>query len=216
MTYLDKSLKVDYFLSFQPRDWLSCSENRTSIVQTVQNLPNPKQWVIFNVQFAGFYKIKYDRRNYKLLIKELNSPDYKRIHPLNRAQLINDAFDLSWTGEQDYGIALDMISYLKQEEEFLPWKAALDKLDTVDRLLSKSRDLYEVFKAYVRHILEPIYDKFDGVHDNYKELTKIESIKLKEMIASWSCRFDVSDCKHKSVQWFKQWMNESDPDRNNP
>lgn len=93
---------------------------------------------------------------------------------------------------------------MKQEDEYIPWKAALEKLETVDRILSKSRDLYEIFTAYVRHILEPVYEKFDGLNDNYNSLTNSGAIKLKELIASWSCRFDVSDCKQKAVEMFKR------------
>lgn len=91
---------------------MGCTEDKKSETKKIENLPDKSQWVIFNIQLAGLYKIKYDRNNYKLIVKTLNSKEFDSIHVINRAQLIDDAMDLAWTGEQDYGIALAMINYL--------------------------------------------------------------------------------------------------------
>lgn len=53
---------------------------------------------------SGLYKIKYDRRNYKLIVKALNGKEFKTIHTINRAQLIDDAMDLAWTGQQVFNV----------------------------------------------------------------------------------------------------------------
>jgi aminopeptidase N len=91
--------------------------------------------------------------------------------------------DLAWTGQQDYGIALDMINYLKQESEYIPWKAALDNLRIVNRLLIRSQ-LYGVFKAYIRHILKPIYAKVGGI-SKVPDTTQLATVKHQSMICAW-------------------------------
>ena len=193
---------------------MSCSENKTPKMKKIENLPDKDSWVIFNIQLAGLYKIKYDRRNYKLIVRTLNSDQFKKIDIINRAQLIDDAMDLAWTGEQDYGIALAMINYLKQEDEYIPWKATLDNLRLVNRLLIRS-PLYGVFKSYIQHILEPIYEKVGGISEP-AESSRLDSVKHQSMICGWSCRFGVGDCVEKSVEIFARWMLETEPDHINP
>lgn len=102
---------------------MGCNEDKVAQTTKIENLPDKSQWVIFNIQLAGLYKIKYDRHNYKLIVKTLNSKEFDSIHVINRAQLIDDAMDLAWTGEQDYGVALAMINYLVRQwrEFFMVW-----------------------------------------------------------------------------------------------
>lgn len=193
---------------------MSCTDEKTPTTKNIENLPDGDQWVIFNIQLAGLYKIRYDRRNYKLILKTLNGNDFKTIHTINRAQLIDDAMDLAWTGEQDYGIALAMINYLRQEDEYIPWKSALDNLRFINRLLNRS-PLYGVFKSYIQHVLEPIYEKVGGVSEPAPS-NQLDAVKHQSMICGWSCRFDVGDCVEKSVEKFAEWMVETEPDHINP
>lgn len=104
LTYTD-SEKFDFNIS-HAQDWLSCTDDQVPEPKTIQNLPDKDHWVIFNIQLAGLYKIKYDWHNYKLIVKTLNSERFAEIDPINRAQLIDDAMDLAWTGQQNYGIAV--------------------------------------------------------------------------------------------------------------
>jgi aminopeptidase N len=196
------------------QDWVSCSKDMSKETKKIENLPDKDHWVIFNIQLAGLYKIRYDRKNYKLIVKTLNSDKYDTIHTINRAQLIDDAMDLAWTGEQDYGIALSMINYLKQEVEYIPWKAALDNLRVISRLLVRT-PLFGVYKSYVQHILEPIYEKIGGISEP-PQSESLDTVKHQSMIAGWACRFEVGDCVEKSVELFKTWMVETEPDHINP
>lgn len=122
--------------------------------------------------------------------------------------------DLAWTGQQDYKIAFDMIDYLHQESEFIPWKSALDSLRLVNRLLIRS-PVYGIFRAYIRHILKPIYKKLGGI-TKVADLNDFTAVKHQGMIGGWSCRFDVGDCVKKAVEYFDRWMIETEPDHVNP
>ena len=162
---------------------MTCTKEKEAVEKKIQNLPDQNNWIIFNIQLAGLYKVKYDEQNYKLLVETLNSEDYNTINVINRAQLIDDAMDLAWVGRQDYGIALDMINYLKRESEYIPWKAALDNLRIVNRLLLRS-PLYGVFKAYMRHILKPIYARLGGI-STVPDSSELYADKHQAMICGW-------------------------------
>ena len=198
----------------QAQDWVRCEKDQTPVSTKLENLPDRDNWVIFNIQLAGLYKVQYDRRNYKLIVKALNSDNFKSIHTINRAQLIDDAMDLAWTGEQDYGVAFAMINYLKQEDEYIPWRAALDNMRRILRLLIRS-PLFGVMKAYVQHILEPIYEKVGGI-STPAESSRLDAVKHQVMICSWACKFGVGDCEEKSVEMFARWMVETEPDHISP
>lgn len=49
-------------------------------------------------------------------------------------------------GDQDYSIALKLIRYLKQEKEYLPWRAALSTLSDIARMLRRTSQ-YGAFKV---------------------------------------------------------------------
>lgn len=69
---------------------MRCDKDKQAIEKKIENLPDAEKWVIFNIQLAGLYKIKYDKKNYELIVETLNSKDFTSIHVINRAQLIDD------------------------------------------------------------------------------------------------------------------------------
>lgn len=76
-----------------------------------------------------------------------------------------------------------MINYLHQESEFIPWKAALDNLRLVNRLLIRS-PVYDVFRAYIRHILKPIYKNLGGM-TKIADPNDFTAVKHQNMISGW-------------------------------
>lgn len=74
--------------------WLKDTETQTWL----PHLPAKDQWVIFNVQQTGFYRVNYDQHNWELLIRQMLT-DHQRIHVKNRVQMIDDIMSLASTGE---------------------------------------------------------------------------------------------------------------------
>ncbi len=141
------------------------------------------------------------------------------------------------TGDQDYSIALRIVEYLKHEKEYIPWKSALDNLSAVNRILRRSSQ-YGLFKVsfsfvfspnisnsflvfvylqkYMQSILEPIYESVGGLTVDKKATDRLDAVKHKVLVASWSCRFSVGDCESKSRELFTEWMSTENPDKMNP
>lgn len=53
----------------------------------------------------------------------------------DRAGLIDDAFALSYAGELDTMVALNLSTYLLQETDYVPWTAAISWFDKFGVLL---------------------------------------------------------------------------------
>ncbi|EDW98315.1 aminopeptidase N [Drosophila yakuba] len=203
------------FNNTAPKEWMECTETGESVPKTIQDLPGPDQWVIFNNQLSAPYKVNYDAQNWKLLIETLNSEEYQSIHVVNRAQLIDDVLYFAWTGEQDYEIALQVISYLQRERELLPWKSAFENLSFLTGILRQTPN-YKFYKSFIRKLITPIYEHMHGINDTDASVQQQDKIRLKGMVAQWACSYEVSDCVTRAVSYFRSWRSEANPDEINP
>ncbi|XP_044251595.1 aminopeptidase N [Drosophila takahashii] len=203
------------FNNTAPQTWMECSESGDSLPKTIKDLPGPDQWVIFNNQLSSPYKVNYDAQNWKLLIDTLNSDEYDTIHVVNRAQLIDDISYFAWTGEQDYDVALKLISYVERERELLPWKSVFDNLKAVNGIFRQTPN-FKFFKRYIRKLITPIYEDLNGINDTNPAIQQPDQILLKTMVANWACSYQVSDCVTQSLSYFRSWQSEANPDENNP
>lgn len=70
----------------------------------------------------------------------------KKIHPVNRAQLIDDALNLARSGRLPYSTAMQLVTYLADEDDYIPWVSANNGLMYLDRLLANSEG-YDDFKV---------------------------------------------------------------------
>ncbi|KAH8271340.1 hypothetical protein KR018_007311 [Drosophila ironensis] len=203
------------FNNTAPKAWMECGQNGNSLPKTIQDLPGADQWVIFNTQLSTLYKVNYDAHNWKLLIETLTNGDFERIHVINRAQLIDDALYLAWTGEQDYEIAMRLIEYLQREREYLPWKSAFENLKRVGRIVRQTPD-FEFFKRYMKKLISPIYEHLNGINDTFSSIQQQDQVLLKTMVVNWACQYQVDDCVPQAMNYYRSWKAEPNPDEKNP
>jgi len=78
----------------------------------------------------GYYRVRYDSTNYALLRDQLIK-DHTQISTNNRAQLLDDAFNLALLGHISYSDAFDLTLYLLKERHYSPWHAVLPELDYI-------------------------------------------------------------------------------------
>lgn len=97
--------------------------------------------------YQGFYRVNYDQENWNRLIKQLNDSNIE-IHVLNRAQLIDDSFNLARAGILDYSTALDLSTYLVKEDDSIPWLTAIECLTYVVERMRRSTEGYAYIKVY--------------------------------------------------------------------
>ncbi|CAG9818441.1 unnamed protein product [Phaedon cochleariae] len=182
-----------------PEHWLSCPIQE----QVIENIADEKDWVIFNNEMAGIYKVNYDERNWDLITKYLQSEHYDEIPTLNRVQLLSDAADLAFVGNLKYDIFFELLKYLKAEREYLPWKAALGKTAGLTTHLKRS-STYGQYKEYMKQLLTPIYEQIGGLEIPTSSADKLDSIKLQVLVASKACKFEVANCIAHSRNLFNK------------
>ena len=64
--------------------------------------------------------------------------NHLRISVNNRAQLLDDTFNLALIHQVPYKHAMDLSLYLKSEREYVPWRAVLNEMDYIDIMLYKT------------------------------------------------------------------------------
>ncbi|KAH8358907.1 hypothetical protein KR093_003226 [Drosophila rubida] len=203
------------FNNTAPKAWMECDKNGGVLPKTISELPGNDQWVIFNTQLSTLYKVNYDERNWKLLIETLTNGEFERIHVINRAQLIDDALYLAWTGEQDYEIAMRLVEYLQRERQYLPWKSAFENLKLIKNIIRQTPN-YEFFKRYMQKLITPIYLHLNGLNDTFSGIQQQDQVLLKTMVANWACQYQVDDCIDVAQAYYSKWRAEPKPDEKNP
>ncbi|EZA48634.1 aminopeptidase N isoform X2 [Ooceraea biroi] len=196
------------FNNTQPLKWMKAERSITLNDLDVSS----SQWLLFNIQETGYYRVNYDRANWQMIIRQLNKQNFKDISTSNRAQLIDDALNLARAGKLDYSIAFDVTSYLAHETEYLPWKAAFNAINYLNDMLIKTQG-YDKFRLYVLKLLDNVYKQvgfIDKAGD--PQLTVFTRID----VLNWACSFGHEDCVGNAVQQFSNWRNTPNPDVNNP
>lgn len=96
---------------------------------TIQiTLANDTEFYVLNLKSFDYYRINYDEDNWNKIGKTLKE-NHLSIHVLNRAQIVDDLFQLARVGYLTYDFMLDIIfEYLKKEVSYVPWTSALNGL----------------------------------------------------------------------------------------
>ncbi|XP_054161981.1 aminopeptidase N-like [Oppia nitens] len=183
--------------------WMTRSSAKHSKVFAIkdEDIPKNDEWIIANLQEVGYYRVNYDKTNWELITKQLMS-DHNKIHVINRAQLIDDALDLSRAHLLDYHIGLNITQYLVNEKEFIAWESALNAFSFMDRMLRRSA-AYGLWKAYILKIISNLYKEITWTvtEDSENILEKYLQIS----VIGWSCKYGYPHCTQQSMQLFNQW-----------
>ncbi|KAK7027938.1 hypothetical protein SK128_026273 [Halocaridina rubra] len=181
--------------------WMKAADSHI----TLDDLPSNDEWVVFNIQETGYYRVNYDENNWNLLIQQLRD-NHTVIHTVNRAQIIDDAMNLAKAGLLDYGLALRVYSYLANETEYVPWQAAFNNLDYLLSMFQRTGG-YGAMKNYILDLIIPLYESVglesapeDDLLDHYKRNTAI----------LWACRLEYEDCLNNAISLFSRWMENPD------
>ncbi|XP_072933282.1 aminopeptidase N-like isoform X2 [Epargyreus clarus] len=195
--------------------WLADNEGVTSL-HRFEHGANSDEWVLFNYDMIAPYRVNYDQRNWRLLAGALTSSRYTKVPVLGRVQLLSDAFALAWTNQLDYGIALELASYLQRENDYLPLSTGLAALSKIENALIRTPD-YGAFQKFIRRLIGETYHRAGGLATK-KILNgeNLDSVKMQVMTSGWACRMKVPGCEENAIELFQKWMETENPDENNP
>lgn len=139
--------------------------------------------------------MNYNVDNWNAIIDDLNSNTFHIIHVLNRAQLLDDSFNLARAGYLDFSIALDVLKYLHWEVELMP---LTDGFRVIEFLLTRldQEPFYDDLLAMMRNILDEIYIRVNN--ESHPEYPRIFSDNYRQMVELkvnlFACKFGAPAC----------------------
>lgn len=174
----------------------------TNATMTWNLTKTPEKYYILNKQQTGFYRVNYDTENWNKIKEALMTDDHDKIHVLNRAQIVDDLFNLARAGIVDYPTAVDIIRYIKKEKSYIPWLTAINHgLTFLSQRVSGEKP-HEVFAWFILDLTKEIYD-----HLKFEEVggAKRTDIYNRANIISWACKYGHEDCIEKSTDLFENF-----------
>lgn len=117
------------------------------------------EWIIFNKRRFGPYKIMYDLHNWQLIVRALQN-NASCIPHLNRAQLLDDAYDHNKEGRLVVNIVFDLVTYLRNETDLLVWSRGRRIVDFM-RHNVRGKEYHKLFKVRLCKIVISRKSKFN-------------------------------------------------------
>uniref|UniRef100_A0A3Q3DTN2 Aminopeptidase n=1 Tax=Hippocampus comes TaxID=109280 RepID=A0A3Q3DTN2_HIPCM len=166
-------------------------------------------WLLANINQTGYFRVNYDLRNWKLLIRQLRS-NPQVISVGNRAGLIDDAFNLARAGYLPQGVPLELMGYLPEEASFLPWHAASRALYQLDKLLDRTDD-YHLFSDYVLKQVAARYHQMGipgNTADDEDAVLQVshQTEELQRELIMLACSFGNKQCHRQAVAYISDWI----------
>lgn len=139
----------------------------------------------------GYYRVNYDERSWQMIINELKGERFTQIPTLNRAQLLDDSFNLAKAGYLNFNTTMNLLSYLSHEFELLPLVAGFRTIEFLIEFLDE-QNFYQELRDRMVEIVEKIYVKTRDITS--ADLNSEKSQLLRLHVNFFACQIGVKAC----------------------
>nr|XP_033483089.1 aminopeptidase N-like isoform X2 [Epinephelus lanceolatus] len=170
-----------------------------------------QDWVLANIDVSGYFRVNYDLGNWDRLLSLLNT-NHQALSIINRAQIIDDAFNLARAKIINTTLALRTTKYLSKEREYIPWESALRNLNYYILMFDRS-EVYGALQSYLKKQIQPLFEHFKTITANWTKVPSGHTDKYNQINAiGTACSAGVEGCRELIKSWYRQWM--ENPHRN--
>ncbi|KAL6439072.1 hypothetical protein ACFW04_003811 [Cataglyphis niger] len=160
-------------------------------------------WIIFNIQQAGYYRVNYDDTYWLKIAVYLNSENYRKIHVLNRAQIIDDAFHFLLLNKLKPDIFWELTKYLSQETDYIAWYPMFKAI----QYISNSFSFLEMGEYYIKEQLKKMLDGLLQIIKYEEKSTDDDFTKaLRQEAMQWACFLKLFNCLKMANNQLKQHL----------
>ncbi|NWI98005.1 AMPN Aminopeptidase, partial [Pitta sordida] len=161
-------------------------------------------WLLLNLNVSGYFRVNYNQENWDQLLNQL-STNHQVLPLINRAQIIDDAFNLARAKYVNVTLALGTTRFLSKETEYMPWQAALKNFHYFQLMFDRS-EVFGPMTKYIQKQVTPLFNHFkeitlnwekvpDGLMDQYNEVNAI----------STACSYGIAECQKLATDYFLEW-----------
>ncbi|XP_077979596.1 aminopeptidase Ey-like [Glandiceps talaboti] len=166
-------------------------------------------WVLFNIDKWGFYRVNYDDDNWQKLATQLKT-DHTVISNQSRASMIDDAFKVSQPFHTDNVNALRLTEYMDKEFSYVVWETVLLNLGYTHDMLLRTSEFY-MFELYWSVQVTPLYESLGwdfSLGDDVDYFQRINAIVT-------ACNYGNEDCVSEALRQYRAWMSTGENDIRN-
>ncbi|XDV53211.1 hypothetical protein PO909_021777 [Leuciscus waleckii] len=186
----------------QSRFWLLEKTGFHNDMKTTGN-----EWVLVNLNITGYYRVNYDTENWERLLNQLTEK-HEVIPVINRAQIVDDAFNLARAKIVPVTVALKTTKYLIKEREYMPWQSALNNLDYFYLMFTQT-DVYELLQNYTKKQVTPLFEYFKSITEDWSRVPSSHTDQYNQVNAiRFACSTGVKECQNLTTGWYRQWMDQ--------
>ncbi|NXQ59594.1 AMPN Aminopeptidase, partial [Anthoscopus minutus] len=184
----------------------------TKVTDTNNNFRlNSPSWLLLNLNVTGYFRVNYNQENWDQLLSQLGT-NHKVFPVINRAQIIDDAFNLARAKYVNVALALNTTRFLRQETEYMPWQAALSNLQYFQQMFDRS-EVFGAMSKYMRKQVTPLFAYYKNITNGWKDIPSGLMVQYNEINAiSTACSYGVTECQELATEYLRQWQNAT----NNP
>ncbi|KAH8336361.1 hypothetical protein KR059_004239 [Drosophila kikkawai] len=191
------SIPITYTTSAQSevqRAWFYYSQSEITIT-----VPAAVQWIKFNADQVGYYRVNYETDLWSALADQLVA-EPSSFSAGDRASLLNDAFALADSTQLPYETAFELTRYLDKEADYVPWSVAATRLTSLKRTLYYTSS-YAKYKKYATALIEPIYKALTWTvgEDHLDNRLRVTAL-------SAACSLGLESCLTEAGQQFTTWL----------
>ncbi|XP_059049750.1 membrane alanyl aminopeptidase-like [Achroia grisella] len=161
------------------------------------------EWVIFNIQQTGFYRVNYD--NYTWDLNALALRQNSGIHEYNKAQIVNDVFQFARAGLMPYHRALNILSFLENEVEYAPWVAAITGFNWLRNRLAGTENLPKL-ESLIANWTTTVIGNITYEPLPNETGTNFMRSYLRMQLAPTLCAINAPGCRDVAIRQFQEFV----------
>ncbi|NWI40971.1 AMPN Aminopeptidase, partial [Picathartes gymnocephalus] len=202
-----------------PITWMTSSSNGngnywlTNVTDTNNDFRlNSPSWLLLNLNVTGYFRVNYNQENWDRLLSQLDT-NHTVFPVINRAQIIDDAFNLARAKYVNVTLALNTTRFLGHETEYMPWQAALTNLKYFQLMFDRS-EVFGAMSRYMKKQVTPLFFHYKNITNEWKDIPSGLMVQYNEVNAiSTACSYGVTDCQDLTTNYLRQWQENA---TNNP
>ncbi|XP_002744830.4 leucyl-cystinyl aminopeptidase isoform X1 [Callithrix jacchus] len=168
----------------------------------VINLTEEVEWVKVNINMNGYYIVHYADDDWEALIKQLKRNPHV-LSDKDRANLINNIFELAGLGKVPLQRAFDLIDYLGNETHTAPITQALFQTGLIYDLLEKVGSTEQALRLIgrVSKLLQNQIQQQTWTDEGTPSMRELRSVLLE-----FACTYKQENCRTTAMKLFDDWM----------
>ncbi|KRT82230.1 Peptidase, partial [Oryctes borbonicus] len=163
-------------------------------------------WIIVNLLETGYYRVNYDDELWDALKEALLSDNFGDIPVINRAQIVDDILNLARADKINYTRALDVTTFLENEQSYYPWYAAFNAFAFLRRRIGTS-DIGDMLQT---HILTMMANLYNSINFNIPATTSHVNILKSALTLQWACELEHENCIGNATETFGKFFEDGE------